>query len=268
MVPAHAGLVRGALGLYEASAVKKLGIPTSRQAGASGLLCHAPTRAVHHPWDYLTACSAALEWRYPLLLLACCCLPAAAREVDDASAVPAACRSGHGQLLGAYRHLRHQPAARSTPTALEAAAAASHNAAAVAAYNAVKPAPPAPTLAAATAEKLAARQQEALQDPATTPAAAAAAAAVAVAGQAAGASKHARRRQRKKQAQAVLPSLSPASSPAGAGAASASASTAAAAGAAAARDVPEERKLKKARSLGSLGEHMLPAGRRCCCPSF
>ena len=33
IAPVHAGLVRGALGLYEASAVKKLGIPSSRQGG-------------------------------------------------------------------------------------------------------------------------------------------------------------------------------------------------------------------------------------------
>ena len=48
-----------------------------------------------------------------------------------------------------------------------------------------------------------------------------------------------------------------AASPAGAGGAAAAA---AGAGAAAAWDVPEERKLKKARSLGSLGEHVLAAG--------
>ena len=104
------GLVRGALGLYEKSAAKKICVPRSRHVGPAAGVGRLQCRA----------CTAV--------------------QLQVGHAVHVVCRTGHSELLRAYHHLCQQPADNS-PGPAAVAAAAAHNVAAVAAYNAAKRGP-------------------------------------------------------------------------------------------------------------------------------
>ena len=171
-------------------------------------------------------------------------------------------RAGHGELLSAYRHLQQAAgsiaggsggsmAAGPAVDAAAEAAAAAHNAAAVVAYNAAK-------LGAAAEPATPAAPPP--QDVAQASVAPAGSAAAAAAGAAAGKSKHARRRQRKKQEQAATAAVA-----AGGAAAGAAAGSPAAQGTGGGWGVSEEAKLRKARTLGSLGGWAAWPGDGCCC---
>lgn len=249
--PAHAGRVRGALGLYERSAAKKIGIPNGRwgslggsqprSAAGGGSAWACPGRGDSGPQPPGSGKAATSSFGLCFSRLT---------PFRTCTAAHATARVGHSDLLHAYHHLHRAACAGPSDFVVDsdvAAAAAAHNAAAVLAFNASKgqaaPAAGAVTGGAAAAAAGASRPQCPSGGDTGQPAAAGgsqvAADAAAAGPTPAGKSRHARRRLRKKQERvAATAAATPAGqlqpSPVG--------------------GVSEEHKLRKARALSSLGE--------------